>query len=453
MKGKKETTTTGCTTDNPARTISRREVLQAGGAALALSTLVPGALRSPLRQRVASGSTTTLSYAINSNPVQSPFWTAIADAFAAQHHGVKLQQIAIPAPTWANYVDTLKTRIASGLIPDIMQVATEGQYALAQTGILEPINDLVAANQAYFDAYYKACDPNFTHWLSLTTPPGTEKFYLPGEDQSMCIWLNKEIFAEAGLALPNNDWTWDDFYSIAKTIKSKTGAYGYICDYGSYAGIEPWLLTNGTDQMSADWKTITMDTPEAVESATFVRKLVADGLAVPPSAGSVDDQAYQQKGKVAMVGCGRWGIIEMRQLNFVPHLEIVQFPVNKKHGSPVGWNSYGVASASKNKELALEFVKFVTTVQYNQIFARLGGTAIPARTEVADGPLFTGNSPVGTSNLLTALNYSSPIPSPINNDAIETTLQNGWLDIVTGAIGVEAGLQQLQEKMSSQLPS
>jgi multiple sugar transport system substrate-binding protein len=181
--------------------------------------------------------------------------------------------------------------------------------------------------------------------------------------------------------------------------------------------------------------------------------LVADGLAVPPTAGNFDDFAYQQKGKVAMVACGRWEILEMRELNFVPHLEIVQFPIKVRHGSPVGWNSYGVASASKNKDLALAFVKFVTTVQYNQIFARLGGTAIPARTAVADSPLFTGDSPVGTTNLLTALNYSSPIPSPINNDAIETTLQNGWLDIVTGAIGVEAGLQQLQEKMSAQLPS
>jgi len=160
-------------------------------------------------------------------------------------------------------------RIASGLIPDIMQVATEGQYALAQTGVLEPINDYVAANKAYFDSYYNAVDKNFPAWLKLTTPPGPEQYYLPGEDQSMCMWLNRELFAAAGVALPSNDWTWDEFYAIAKRIKSKTGAYGYICDYGSYQGIEPWLLTNGTDQMSADWKTITMDTPAVAEAASL----------------------------------------------------------------------------------------------------------------------------------------------------------------------------------------
>jgi multiple sugar transport system substrate-binding protein len=399
----------------------------------------------------ARSATKTLTYAINGTPTYSAFWTAIADEFQKENPGVKLVQVAIPAASGANYVDTLKTRIASGLIPDIMQVATEGQYALAQTGVLEPINDYVAANKAYFDSYYNAVDKNFPAWLKLTTPPGPEQYYLPGEDQSMCMWLNRELFAAAGVALPSNDWTWDEFYAIAKRIKSKTGAYGYICDYGSYQGIEPWLLTNGTDQMSADWKTITMDTPAVAEAASFVRKLIVDGLAVPPTAGTFDDFAYQAKGKVAMVGCGRWAIIEMRQLGFVPHLDIVQFPINKRHGSPVGWNSYGVAASSKNKAVAFEFVKFCTTVKYNQIFARLGGTAIPARLAIADSSLFTEDAPAGTTNLVKALDYSTPIPSPIGGDAIENALQKGWLNIMTGAISVEGGLKQLQEQMSSLL--
>jgi multiple sugar transport system substrate-binding protein len=96
-------------------------------------------------------------------------------------------------------------------------------------------------------------------------------------------------------------------------------------------------------------------------------------------------------------------------------------------------------------------VKYLTSVEYGKLYAVTPSPAIPARTAIAESSLFTRNSPVGTTELLTALDYATPIPSPKNNDAIENTLQTGWADIVTGAISVSAGLQQLQEKMSEQL--
>jgi multiple sugar transport system substrate-binding protein len=437
-----------------SRTLSRRNVLKLGGATAVAGALAPALAACSSSGGGGSSSSTskTLSYVIMGTSTYSPIWDAEDKNFEALYPGVKLNRIAIPAATWSAYVDDLKVRIASGEVPDIIQVATEGMYTLAATGILQPLNDYISADKSYIDSYYAAVNPNFPAWLKLTSPPGSEVYYLPGEDQSMCMWLNMKLFKEAGIPAPSEDWTWNDFLSIARQIKAKTGAYAYTCDYGSYQGIQPWLQTNGGNQMSADWKTITMDTPENAEAAEFVTMLIKDGLAVAPSP-SFDDFAYQAKGKVAMVGCGRWEIIEARQYNVVDDLQIVQFPINKQHGSPVGWDSYGISTASKNKELAWNFLKFLTSVEYNQTFAKLPSPAIPARTAVATSSLFTANAPAGTTELLKALDYSTPIPSPINNDAIENTLQTGWADIVTGSISVSAGLTQLQEKMSQQLAS
>ena len=431
-----------------SRTLSRRSVLKLGGAAAAAGAFAPAL--AACSSGASSSSSKTLSYVIMGTLTYSPIWDAEAKQFEAMHPGVTLNRIAIPAATWSAYVDDLKVRIASGLVPDIIQVATEGMYTLAKTGILNPLNDYIAADKSYIDSYYADVNPNFPAWLKLTTPPGSEVYYLPGEDQSMCMWLNMKLFRAAGVPAPAENWTWDDFLAAARRIKAKTGAYAYTCDYGSYQGIQPWLQTNGGNQMSADWKTITMDTPENAEAAEFVRMLVQDRLAVAPSP-SFDDFAYQAKGKVAMVGCGRWAIIEARQYNVVNDLRIVQFPIKKQHGSPVGWDSYGMSTSSKNKDLAWSFLKYLTSVEYNKVFARLPSPAIPARTSIASSSLFTANSPVGTTELLKALDYSTPIPSPINNDAIENTLQTGWADIVTGSISVSAGLKQLQEKMSEQL--
>jgi multiple sugar transport system substrate-binding protein len=433
--------------------LARRQVLKFGGAAAAAGLLAPALAACSSGSSGSGGSSSSskeLSYVIMGTSTYSPIWDAEDKQFEKMFPGVKLNRIAIPAATWSDYVDDLKVRIASGQVPDVIQVATEGMYTLASTGVIQPLNDYIAQDKTYIDSYYSDVNPNFQAWLKLTQPAGSEVYYLPGEDQSMCMWLNMKLFSEAGIPLPPEDWTWDDFETIARQIKAKTGNYAYTCDYGSYQGIQPWLQTNGGNQMSADWKTITMDTPEVAEAAEFVRMLVQDGLAVAPTP-SFDDFAYQAKGKVAMVGCGRWEIIEARQYNVVNDLHIVQFPIKKQHGSPVGWDSYGISESSANKDLAWEFLKYLTSVEYNQIFAQLPSPAIPARTSVANSDLFTQNSPVGTTELLKALDYSTPIPSPINNDAIENTLQTGWADIVTGSISVTAGLQQLQEKMSEQL--
>jgi multiple sugar transport system substrate-binding protein len=436
------------------RALSRRSVLKLGGAAVAAGAFAPAltACSSGSGSGSTSSSSKELSYVIMGTSTYSPIWDAESKQFEALHPGTKLNRIAIPAATWSAYVDDLKVRIASGQTPDIIQVATEGMYTLAATGILHPLNDYIAADKSYIDSYYADVNPNFPDWLKLTSPPGSEVYYLPGEDQSMCMWLNMKLFREAGISAPGQDWTWDDFLAIARRIKSKTGAYAYTCDYGSYQGIQPWLQTNGGNQMSPDWKTVTMDTPENAEAAEFVRMLVQDGLAVAPSP-SFDDFAYQAKGKVAMVGCGRWAIIEARQYKVVDDLQIVQFPIKKQHASPVGWDSYGISTSSANKELAWNFLKYLTSVEYNKTFATLPSPAIPARTSIASSSLFTANSPAGTTELLKALDYSTPIPSPINNDAIENTLQTGWADIVNGSISVSAGLKQLQEKMSENLAS
>ena len=38
------------------------------------------------------------------------------------------------------------------------------------------------------------------------------------------IAYNKEIFDEARVPYPTNDWTWDDFAEIAKLVSSGSGA-------------------------------------------------------------------------------------------------------------------------------------------------------------------------------------------------------------------------------------
>ena len=46
-----------------------------------------------------------------------------------------------------------------------------------------------------------------------------------GLNGPLFIW-NKQIFDEAGVEYPTNDWSWDDFEKACQEIYDKTGKYG-----------------------------------------------------------------------------------------------------------------------------------------------------------------------------------------------------------------------------------
>src|SRR5271169_4348339 len=110
--------------------LSRRNALKLGGATVAAGALAPvlAACSSGGGGSSTSSSSKTLSYVIMGTSTYSPIWDAEDKLFETMNPGVKLNRIAIPAATWSAYVDDLKVRIASGLVPDIIQVATEGMY-------------------------------------------------------------------------------------------------------------------------------------------------------------------------------------------------------------------------------------------------------------------------------------------------------------------------------------
>src|SRR5579862_5598844 len=140
--------------------LPRRQLLKFGGAAAAAGLLAP-ALAACSSGSSGSSSSKQLSYVIMGTSTYSPIWDAEDKQFEKSYPGVKLNRVAIPAATWSDYVDDLKVRIAGGQVPDIIQVATEGMYTLAATGVLQPLNDYIAQDKDYIDSYYKDVNPNF----------------------------------------------------------------------------------------------------------------------------------------------------------------------------------------------------------------------------------------------------------------------------------------------------
>ena len=129
--------------------------------------------------------------------------------FEAENPDIKLEFVTIPS----KYADTMITKLAAGEIPDVMMLAMDQVPRYALNGMLMPLDDL--ASQEYKDSLY----PVVTEALTVN---GT--MYAAARDITpKVMYINTKMFKDAGVEIPSEDWTMDDFVEVAKQLTKGSG--------------------------------------------------------------------------------------------------------------------------------------------------------------------------------------------------------------------------------------
>ena len=93
----------------------------------------------------------------------------------------------------------------------------------AQKGLFVPIDEYMAESGTLMDDY------------RISTQLSDGKIYgLPAESDANLVLLNKDALDEAGLPVPDADWTWDDFAEYAKQLTKEVDGkkrYGSIAPF------------------------------------------------------------------------------------------------------------------------------------------------------------------------------------------------------------------------------
>lgn len=432
--------------------INRRRVLQLGATASVLSGTA--GLSSCSKAATSSGSDdTALRMLYLGDTSQQSAFKKLIKEFNKEHPHIKVKPTGIPADGWGDFVNTVSTQIAGGKIPDTVHVAIEGQALFAsKKDLLEPLDDYIKKDSDTVDEYYDTVNEKLLKWTKQYGSKDNKRYFMPDGYNTVAMNCSKTLFKKAGLDIPNDDWTWDDFKKAGHKIKKKTGAYMIPAGYGfTFGDIMPWLLTNGASTMDEDWSQATFDSSGAIEAAEFVRSLVVDKLAPVPG-GKFDAATQMKKGKLACFGAGRYANAAIAENKLTDDVQIIDFPSNTgKMGSPVGWNAWPIFHQSKNKDDAWTFIKFVMSKKAQTVSTETGGADIPARDDVAKHAAFTKNGPDGSKTLPEALSYATPIPSPPKNAEIDKVVTQAWQKIVTGHGKAEPTLKKANEKIQGYL--
>jgi multiple sugar transport system substrate-binding protein len=308
--------------------------------------------------------------------VETPFVEkTVIPAFEAAHPNIKVQDVQIP---YDQYHQKLLTAIAGGTAPDVARLDIIWVPEFGAMGALVPLDQEMNDFGSFKDAVFPGP-------LS-TNAYGGHYYGLPLDTNTRVLVYNKDVFKAA--SIDNAPATVDDFLADCAKIKA-LGANKYcFADGGTYAwAVDPWIWSFGGAMTDPDITKATgyLNGADTVAAYQFLKDSLDKEYIHPGiKGGGVDTWGALAKGDVAMILEGPWFPPSFeQQYPDVPY-GMALMPSGKGGSiSVVGGEDIAVFQQSQQKEAAMEFVRFMLSMDTQLQMASVG--QMPVLTASSQG--------------------------------------------------------------------
>jgi ABC-type glycerol-3-phosphate transport system substrate-binding protein len=174
---------------------------------------------------------TRITVMVSGDPEEIEAYRAVITAFNRSQTGIDAD--LLPFADRDDLIVRLSTSIAGGEPPDLflMNYRYYGQFAARDA--LEPVDTYLEGSEASSagDFFGTAMTP--FQWQG-------RQVCLPQNVSSLVVYYNADRFAEAGLPLPAEGWTWDDMVRSARALTRDDDGDGTTDVYG--LGVDPEII-------------------------------------------------------------------------------------------------------------------------------------------------------------------------------------------------------------------
>lgn len=272
------------------------------------------------------------------------------------------------------------------------------------------------------------------------------------------VIINKKIFKEKNVRVPtlDNPWTFEEFYSAARTMTYASKGSGKPDIFGFVASgmppdnthLWPFFLAHGGDLLDFEKDEVkpVLVSKENEEALNWLRKLFND--CAPPymaSYGDADAYTLFRSGKAAIYVTGTWAIPPLLDAGL--EIDVAPYPV-KKPGDRL-WSFGDVSSyqifQQKDPEklkILVDFARTITSAQQQQELVKYG--QFP--TLKAVGNIYKNEPLMTKAAEISKYNYVFP-PHPLKDNIIETISR----EIQLALLGKKAPAQALKDAESNVL--
>ncbi|WP_172120973.1 extracellular solute-binding protein [Actinomyces faecalis] len=302
---------------------------------------------------------------------QTPTVEANIKSFNEKYPNIK---ITTSLASYKDYWTKLRTQAEGGTMPDVLWMNGPNIQLYATNDMLLPVED----SSVDWSMYPQAL-------VDLYTVDG-KHYGIPKDFDTIGVFYNKKIFADAGVEEPTSDWTWDDFHAKAKAIS----------EWGKDQGIWGCATTVNGDGQGTYYNTMLQaggfvikdgksgfDDPKSIEGLQCWADWIADGSVAPPQV-VTDTKPLPMfnNGKSAMFWSGDWTCPEvMADFDGDPKTDIgvVELPKKDTQATVIHGLSWVASSQTKNAAAAQALVAHMASKESQETEAK-NGTAIPAYT-------------------------------------------------------------------------
>lgn len=366
---------------------------------------------------------------------------ALAAAYHEKHPNVTIE---VQISTWGEYWTKLEAMANSGSLPDIFWMHTNEFSKYAEAGMLADLSDLYEEG---IDYYYNNFPENLVDNFKYE-----DKVYGVMKDvDTIGLVYNKDIFDEAGVAYPDDTWTWDTLVEASETIKEKTGKFGMMADHNEQEG---WLNTI----YQAGGFYINEDKTKAGFEDEATKKGIAEYIGwqteydFSPSQSELSDLGKAERffaGEGAMMYLGSWGInniyINYPDLNWdVAVLPKCPDPINGDGRASISNGlAYATAADNENIEVVKDVLRFLGTEEAAIIHGE-NGAAIPAFNGTGDS---WANNYEGKNvqAYVEQLDYSVQYPYSKSKSTWFPEVEATLLEVYSGNMDLETAYAQCQQ--------
>ncbi len=254
-------------------------------------------------------------------------------------------QVDVQITGYDDYFTKLATTVGGGNPPDVFEMNMENFLSYMLRG-------------ACADLTGKIDVANYSEGTLAAVSSEGKIYAVPMSFSTCVLFYNKDLFDQAGVAYPTDDWTWAEAQAAAEKIKALgDDIWGYYQPI-TYNEFYKSIKGNGGSVLSEDYSQFTMNTPENVAVLeAMIARVRGENHVMPTKeelAGRGDWDLFTE-GKLGMIITGIWGFPTFAE-KCTFDWDIVVEPGYKTPSTFFFANVNCVSPSSDKQEAAAKFV-------------------------------------------------------------------------------------------------
>lgn len=385
--------------------------------------------------------TLTIASAMVTEDPEGALEQALADQYMELHPNVSIEFISMPAPEVAKRIVVLA---ANDDLPDMFFVPNDFMPQLYSLDIVADLEGLLG--QEWLDGY----NQNLLKDVKINGKMVSVPWYA----SPYAVIYRLDWFEELGLEIPE---TWDAFIDVAQQMTRDANGDGNVDTWAfsmvgarNNSGEQRFVLISksfGVDEIYQDadgkWASDIAD-PRFKDGLKLFTDLYTEYGVVPPGPVEVDYSASMQlftSGQTGMILSGphSLGFITKTNPDLEGKLGSFLIPKEETHASISGLGGYAIAESSEIKEIAADYMKFITSPENAIPFGQATGR-MPTRLDAADDEFFKSEL---FSGFLAAMDYCVDMETFEAYPALMDLIGEAYSTILSGSATLDAAYEKL----------